>query len=786
MRIESIELSWFRGAAKLVALALNSKSMVVYGENGSGKSSFVDAVEYILNDGKVGHLIHEYSGRNQEKGIINTHTPVGSRVKLGIKFKDGSARKTMISRKGARLSSGAENVAVNSWEYRRTVLRQDELADFIRARKGEKYSALLPLLGLHQLEVAAENIRQLARVVKQQSGLSEIRTSLKKVATKREQLFGAANEDHIVKIIQDLHTKYCVKMTETTEPTSRCNEIETALTARKTGLTEDQRRHFILQTAAEIELGEHIDAVRKANTELAGAVEPLISEKLEILHSTEAFVDGLADEREVNCPACGRSIPVDLFQEHVAAEKERLQDAIDAFNSRKETIGTLCEMVASLKSSMDKADIKTWRDDLTISGILTENFTYLSDFNVEDLRTSCSNDDLKNIGDNLQPLINAASQSSEEAPPDVQQLATDTEIVEACKAIVDSKELSDAANRADDLISFLNSLEQGIRDEIREQARKVIDEISSDIQSMWAILHPDEAIENVRLSIPSDTDKAIDIGLKFYGVEQDSPRLTLSEGYRNSLGLCIFLAMAKKEADNDRPLFLDDIVVSFDQNHKGMIVELLGQEFSSRQVIIFTHDRVWYSELRHQLDRTNWAFKVLRPYETPEIGIRLSEKTSTFDDARAHLAERPDSAGNDVRKIMDFELALIAERLQVKLPYQRGDRNDKRMAHDFLERLLADSKKCFQMKSGAEYVVFTSAIEVLDKVDRLLLSWANRGSHTFELARSEANKLIDDCEQALGFFRCTSCGRDVWYTHVERTESRQCECSNLRWRYGKG
>ena len=55
MRIKSIQLSWFRGAADPVALEPNSKSMVVYGENGSGKSCFVDAVEYVLNDGKIGH-----------------------------------------------------------------------------------------------------------------------------------------------------------------------------------------------------------------------------------------------------------------------------------------------------------------------------------------------------------------------------------------------------------------------------------------------------------------------------------------------------------------------------------------------------------------------------------------------------------------------------------------------------------------------------------------------------------------------------------------------------------
>ena len=82
MRIRSIELEWFRGAAEPVALEPNSKSMVVYGENGSGKSSFVDAVEYVLNSGSIEHLRHEYSGSHQVNAIPNTHKPEGGKTAM--------------------------------------------------------------------------------------------------------------------------------------------------------------------------------------------------------------------------------------------------------------------------------------------------------------------------------------------------------------------------------------------------------------------------------------------------------------------------------------------------------------------------------------------------------------------------------------------------------------------------------------------------------------------------------------------------------------------------------
>jgi hypothetical protein len=67
------------------------------------------------------------------------------------------------------------------------------------------------------------------------------------------------------------------------------------------------------------------------------------------------------------------------------------------------------------------------------------------------------------------------------------------------------------------------------------------------------------------------------------------------------------------------------------------------------------------------------------------------------------------------------------------------------MAHDFLERIVADGKKCFLKKSGKDYVVYSSAVDALEKADRLLVTWGNRASHTSDIARPEATKLIDTC-----------------------------------------
>src|SRR4051794_34626310 len=137
MRIKSLSLAWFRGAADSVALEPAGKSMVVYGENGAGKSSFINAFEYVMNEGKVRHLAHEYAGRNQERGVINTHTPDSCPAALTLTFVDDTAIDVNIKRNGSHSRSGGESINVTYWDYRTTVLRQDEVAEFIRSRKGE-------------------------------------------------------------------------------------------------------------------------------------------------------------------------------------------------------------------------------------------------------------------------------------------------------------------------------------------------------------------------------------------------------------------------------------------------------------------------------------------------------------------------------------------------------------------------------------------------------------------------------------------------------------------------
>lgn len=782
MRLKSLAISWFRGAADEIVLELSGNSAVVYGPNGSGKSSFVDAIEYAIH-GKIAHLSHEYSGKKQERGVQNTHRKPADDCVLCVSFQDDSSRRITFAKDGSASSVGAEVPLLSTWDYRRTILRQDEVSAFIRDTKGEKYSALLPLLGLSDLELAAENLHQLANAVEETTGLRELLAVLEQTRVQRLKHFGADTPEQIADAVRTLFNSYCSARPLPERADAQATQVLSEIDTRIAASSADLREFVAVQSLALLNIQVSVISIAALGAKLSAMTEPMLEERLAILEASIGYVSGIAENEDVTCPACGSAVGSADFKLHVEAERVRLTAIIAISNERKAAIGLLCDDLATIKTTSKKPEFVRWVERESDRAPCRK---YVDSLDVAKVRSSCTEADLDNIEEHVVPLIAAAAVSAVNAPADAKQLSLDRQRVEVAISSIREREQALVVARSLALKSYLLKFEQSVRACIKQRAGTVIADISTDVQGLWALLHPGKPIDDVTLCMPPDVDKALDIRLSFHGVAQDSPRLTLSEGYRNSLGLCIFLAMARREAGNDLPLILDDVIVSLDRHHRGLLIDLLRAEFSTRQIIVLTHDREWFTELRQRLAGSDWLFRRLLPYESPKVGIRWSHSTATFDDAKAHLATRPDSAGNDARKIMDIELALIVEKLQIRLPYLRGERNDMRMAHELIERIVSDGKKCFQHRENASHTPHPQALVTVQTAGNLLAAWGNRGSHTFDLELSEATKLIEACEAALAVFACGACKKPVWFAEAGGPEWIQCECGALRWRYGKG
>lgn len=211
MKVNSIDLSWFRGVADSASLNTELKNVVIYGANGSGKSTFCDAIEYLIMNGRIDHLRHEYSGVRQEKGVRNTHAPEGATSTISVDFEGNINICAAIDEDGNPVftcdPSGFID-SIQSWKIEQLILRQDEVARFVLKPKGDKYSVLLPLLGLQNLEQAASNLDALNRFIVERGNLIAKTERLKLLQAEALKHFPEISEKAVLETLKRLAGRY--------------------------------------------------------------------------------------------------------------------------------------------------------------------------------------------------------------------------------------------------------------------------------------------------------------------------------------------------------------------------------------------------------------------------------------------------------------------------------------------------------------------------------------------------------------------------------------------------
>ena len=314
MQIKKIELSWFRGASQNASLDMDSKSAVVYGANGSGKSSFADAVEYLINKGSVAHLAHEYSGVHQERGIRNVKAPDDEISKCAIIFGDDSLVSASIQLNGsATFSSTPANLkeTIQTWDVKKYILRQDEVAAFIQCSKGEKYSTLLPLLGLSDLEYAADNLRQVRTRVVSASSLEINRGRIQQLLLWGTGKFTPLTTEKVQEKLLELAHKYDVE-NPSLDVTTLSNQVKQKIDSSLVSLEPLQRRHVITLQIQSENIAKKIEEMVDADKQVQTQTDAAIDKRISVLDATEKYLLAVTDRCSITeCPSCGQKISGD-------------------------------------------------------------------------------------------------------------------------------------------------------------------------------------------------------------------------------------------------------------------------------------------------------------------------------------------------------------------------------------------------------------------------------------------------------------------------------------------
>lgn len=109
------------------------------------------------------------------------------------------------------------------------------------------------------------------------------------------------------------------------------------------------------------------------------------------------------------------------------------------------------------------------------------------------------------------------------------------------------------------------------------------------------------------------------ITYRAHGLKQ--PQFFLNEAKQSALALAIYLSArlaCTQATSEDAPklIVLDDLLIGVDQSNRLPVLDLLMTRFSDWQIVLLTHDRVWFEMARaHLQPATDWAY--LELHDTP-------------------------------------------------------------------------------------------------------------------------------------------------------------------------
>ena len=135
--------------------------------------------------------------------------------------------------------------------------------------------------------------------------------------------------------------------------------------------------------------------------------------------------------------------------------------------------------------------------------------------------------------------------------------------------------------------------------------------ISKDINDLYLSLNVDEGVKGIRLVPLGDSDEFLGVSLEmtFHAEAVSPPETYLSESHVNCLGLCLFLASAIAFNKVNRFLVLDDVISSFDSDHRERFGRLLRERFSDYQILLFTHERNWFDYETRIVKGVGWEVR---------------------------------------------------------------------------------------------------------------------------------------------------------------------------------
>lgn len=644
IKLVSLTLEALRGATQAFELRFEpGKSVsIIYGENGSGKSTLCDALDLLGND-SLGSLTGKGLSTTTKYWHSTNRKPMDIEVRLAATTSSWTTR----------VVKGKVVTIPFDTRPRVAILRRHQILDLIAKRAGERYETLRPFIAIETLDDSEGTLRKL---------ISGTRTQLQ---------VAAARVGENLQALEDMwkqagSPKLSLLEWADAEAKRDVDDLNQAIAAIQTfsKLRQelDSRTKDVESSAARVENAKV--GLSTAESDLTNAVAGALKggeELTQLLQAASHFFQ----HHEVPdvCPLCeSREFAASLPQK-VETKLKALSSVRDALRKKNEAqqaadralsqLQTANRQAADSAEALCKACTKNWHSDLPspkpvsdIAGERAQGGTK-ADWTLTEFRSLSQAATI--LGQLLDPELTSRLQRRSQL-----QIVRD--------ALSQYRHNTQQKTELDSLLPRLERTHEILMEERRDFVDNILGRIATRVGELYEEVHPGEGLNKISLQLDPAKRASLEVVSQFPGATDSPPGAYLSESHLDTLGVCIFLALAELEAPEETILVLDDVIASVDEPHVDRIVEMLydiSQKFA--HCILTTHYTPWKEKYRwgflkkgecHFVELGDWTWSdgIVRSGSTP----RVERLRTQLGEPLPEVSEVCASAGVILEALLDF------------------------------------------------------------------------------------------------------------------------------------
>jgi len=588
----SVLIENLRGSVRPFKLPFEKgkKLTIIYGENGTGKSTVSDAFDF-LGNGNVGSLDRRGLGSTQR--FWPSIGKTAGDVKVTLETTAGQCSVKIVK----------NDVAVTNTPLRPkvAVLRRSEILGLIEAKPADRYAQISRFVDVSEVEASEAAIRKLVL-----DKTAEYDTATTRVAENRGEIERfwkqAGSPSSNARAWAELEVQK-----DESHLDARKAAIDRLIAAWDRVVAHPQKVAGLSGQLEAAQAGQH-----EADKELEAITASVASDYLAVLDLLKAAqTHFLQHPNPIVCPLCESSEKVAGLAEEVE-RRIQSQGAYNKLEAARHAAATKATAVRSAKQRADDALSNAMADAVALSNYCNGS-ELPSDLDIPALPVP---EDVTQWGEWI--IENRPTRANWGIASDA--CVADKKFISTLRtSIAALKENEGRARELEALLPHIKATAELVARERKKFTDDILSAISLRVGELYEAVHPGEGLNKIVLALDAGKRASLEIATEFGGKKDAPPQAYFSDSHLDTLGLCVFVALAERDAPQDRLLVLDDVLGSVDEPHVERIIGLLYETLQKfRHTIITTHYRPWREKFRwgvlkpdqpcHFVELGAWAF----------------------------------------------------------------------------------------------------------------------------------------------------------------------------------